>query len=201
MRGDPFNALQKYLRPGLAMWQREKSILWMFRQWKSMKAWVIFRMPPAKMRLSRREEAWFWYVVDQCVGFLVSIQKTNKEPLPPTPIALLLRRIIRSLAQLPDCNASKRRLTFRSVIRLSKIHFYSPFSHWRSRETSSLKYPASITKPRSWIHFRFVIVATIIESFVHFHIPDDEETHRNETDDTNHQQFDTMSYVRHSTSH
>lgn len=56
-------------------------------------------------------------------------KQTAIEPLPPTPIALLLRRIIRSLAQLPDCNASKRRLTFRSVIRLSKIHFYSPFSH------------------------------------------------------------------------
>lgn len=128
-------------------------------------------------------------------------KQTAIEPLPPTPIALLLRRIIRSLAQLPDCNASKRRRTFRSVIRLSTIHFYSSFSHWRSREISSLKYPASITNPRSWIHFRFVIVATIIELFIHFYIPSDEETHRNETDDTNCQQFDTMSYVRHSTSH
>ena len=56
-------------------------------------------------------------------------KQTAMDPLPPTPIALLLKRMIRSLAQLPDCNASNRRRTFRSVIRLSNNHFDPSFPH------------------------------------------------------------------------
>ena len=123
------------------------------------------------------------------------------EPLPPTPIALLLRRITWSLAQFPDCRASKRRRTFRSVIRLSEYQFQHWRPHWRSSETNSLKYPASITSPRSWIHFLFVIVATMVEPFIRSHIPNDGERHRNETDDTDCPLSDTMSCFQHPTNH